>query len=145
MASGSMVGRKIGWLFRTKEKGEREKENGKDDGAEERRTGLHNNPNSLSAQSSYNLLSIFILLPSLSSIPSSHLAVIVELNSMFARFRVAREPHQGNSFVDFYDGAIERGSAADIEIEYLRTRLVADGQEILLERSDRNRGLELDG
>lgn len=69
-------------------------------------------------------------IPSFSTVSSDNFTFLVKLDSVFFGFRIRGVTDQRHALINLDDRGIEGGGSPDIEIEYLRTRLVSDKQEI---------------
>ena len=76
-------------------------------------------------------LCIALLVPSLPAVPPRHLSVLVELDSVLLRLGIGGVADESDALIDLEDSRVERGRAADVQVEDLGPRLVADEEEVL--------------
>jgi hypothetical protein len=65
-------------------------------------------------------------IPSITSIPSLHLAIFIKQKYMFFEVRVRCVSDECDTLIHFDHRRVERGRSADVEVEIFRTSLVPD-------------------
>jgi hypothetical protein len=80
-----------------------------------------------------------LAVPALALVRPGDVPALVELDGVRVRLRVARVPDEGDALVDLDDRAEQRARPADVQVEDLRPRLVADDERVAQAARDEER------